>query len=71
MIEKILQPKNLYKAYRKVVANKGSSGVDGMSVNELKSYKDQNGIKLMTSIVNRKYVPQSIRGVEIPKSKDE
>ena len=68
MIEKILQPKNLYKAYRKVVANKGSSGVDGMSVNELKSYRDQNGIKLMTSILNRKYVPQSIRGVEIPKS---
>ena len=68
MIEKILQPKNLYKAYRKVVANKGSSGVDGMSVNELKSYKDQNGIKLMTSILNRKYVAQSIRGVEIPKS---
>jgi RNA-directed DNA polymerase len=68
MIEKILQPKNLYKAYRKVVSNKGSSGVDGMSVNELKSHRDQNGIKLMTSILNRKYVPQPIKGAEIPKS---
>ena len=37
MIEKVLQPKNLYKAYHKVVSNKGSSGVDGMSVNELAS----------------------------------
>ncbi len=67
MIEKVLQPKNLYKAYRKVVSNKGSSGVDGMSVYELESYKNENRIKLVTSILNRKYVPQAIRGVEIPK----
>ena len=68
MIEKVLQPKNLYKAYRKVVGNKGSSGVDCMSVNELASYRDTNEIKLVTSIANRKYVPNSIRGVEIPNS---
>jgi len=68
MIEKILQPKNLYKAYRQVVGNKGSSGVDGMSVYELKSYKDENGIKLMTSILNREYVASPIKGVVIPKS---
>ncbi len=68
MIEKILHPKNLYKAYRQVVSNKGSSGVDGMSVYELQSYKDENRIKLMTSILNRKYVPQAIKGVEIDKS---
>ncbi len=68
MIEKILHPKNLYKAYRQVVSNKGSPGVDGMSVNELESYKDENRIKLMTSMLNRKYVPQAIKGVEIDKS---
>jgi len=68
MIEKVLQPKNLYKAYRKVVSNKGASGVDGMSVYELTSYKDENRIKLMTSILNRKYIPNAIKGVEIPKS---
>jgi len=68
MIEKVLHPKNLYKAYRRVVSNKGSSGVDGMSVYELASYKDENSIKVMTSIVNRKYVPEAIKGVEIPKS---
>ena len=70
MIEKILHPKNLYKAYCKVVSNKGSSGADGMSVYELESYKDENRIKLMTSILNRKYVPQAIKRVEIPKGKD-
>jgi RNA-directed DNA polymerase len=68
MIEKVLQPKNLYRAYRKVVSNKGSSGVDGMSVYELGSYKDENREKLATSILNRTYVPKAIRGVEIPKS---
>ncbi|WP_373395811.1 hypothetical protein V8V91_14685 [Algoriphagus halophilus] len=41
MIEKVLQSKNLYKAYRQVVGNKGSSGVDGMQVTELKSFIDQ------------------------------
>jgi group II intron reverse transcriptase/maturase len=69
MIEKILQPKNLYKGYRKVVSNKGSAGVDGMSVYKLESYRDENGTKLMTSILNRKYVPQAIKRVEIPKGK--
>jgi RNA-directed DNA polymerase len=67
MIEKILQPKNLYKAYHKVVSNKGSAGVDGMSVYKLASYRDESGTKLMTSILNRKYVPQPILGVEISK----
>lgn len=69
MIEKILQPKNLYRAYQRVVRNKGASGVDGMSVYELQSFKDENGIKLITSILNRMYVPQTIKGVEIPKGK--
>ena len=68
MIEKILQPKNLYKAYHKVVSNKGSSGVDGMSVYKLSSYRDENEVRLLTSIVNREYVPNAIRGVELPKS---
>jgi len=69
MIDKILRPKNLYRAYHKVVSNKGSAGVDGMSVYELKSFRDENGIKLITSILNRKYVPQAIKRVDIPKGK--
>lgn len=68
MIEKVLQPKNLYKAYRQVAGNKGASGVDGMKVSELKSYIDDNRKAVLTSILNRKYVPKPIRGVEIPKS---
>ena len=68
MIEKVLQPRNLTKAYHKVVSNKGSAGVDGMSVAQLGSFRAENGVKLMISIVNRKYMPNFIRGVEIEKS---
>lgn len=68
MIEKILQAKNLYRAYRQVVSNKGSAGIDGMQVTVLKSYIDQHRTPMLTSILNRQYVRQAIRGVEIPKS---
>lgn len=68
MIEKVLNRKNLYKAYRQVVRNKGSAGVDGMKVTELFSYLESNRDRIATSILNHTYVPQPIRGVEIPKS---
>ena len=67
MIEKVLQPKNLYKAYRKVVGNKGAPGVDDMKVGDLRWYLDGHRTHIITSILNRTYVPQAIRGVEIPK----
>ena len=68
MIERVLQPKNLYTAYHRVVSNEGSAGIDGMQVQDLKSYIDLNRNPIITSILNRQYVPQSILGVEIPKS---
>ena len=67
MIGKVLQPKNLYKAYRKVVGNKGAPGVDDMKVGDLRWYLDGHRTHIITSILNRTYVPQAIRGVEIPK----
>src|SRR5690554_2380290 len=68
MIETVLNRKNLYKAYRQVVRNKGSAGVDGMKVTELFSYLESNRDRIATSILNHTYVPEPIRGVEIPKS---
>ncbi|MEC7752463.1 MAG: reverse transcriptase domain-containing protein, partial [Bacteroidota bacterium] len=67
MIEKVLQAKNLIKAYRQVMANKGSSGVDGINVGELRFYIDQNRTTIATDILQMRYVVQPIRGVEIPK----
>nr|WP_287937962.1 group II intron reverse transcriptase/maturase [Algoriphagus sp.] len=68
MIEQVLNRKNLYKAYRQVVLNKGSGGVDGMEVSELFSFLESNRNKIATSILTHKYVPKPIRGVEIPKN---
>lgn len=68
MIEKVLNRKNLYKAFRQVVRNKGSAGVDGMKVTDLLSYLESNRDKIATSILNHTYVPKPIKGVEIPKS---
>ena len=69
MIEKVLHPRNLTKAYYQVVSNRGSAGVDKMSIYDLASYREVKGKDLIYSILNRKYVPQAIKGVEIPKGR--
>jgi RNA-directed DNA polymerase len=68
MIEQVLNRKNLFKAYRKVVQNKGSTGVDDMKVSDLFSFLESNRYRIATSILNHTYVPSPIKGVEIPKS---
>lgn len=60
MIEKVLHPRNLTKSYYQVVRNKGSAGVDKMSVYELTSFREAKGEALITSLLNRKYIPQLI-----------
>ena len=67
MIAKILQPKNLYKAYRRVVSNKGSAGVDGMEVEKLREYMDLYRNDTVLAILKGSYLPMAIKGVEIPK----
>lgn len=68
MIEVVTNRRNLHHAYRHVVSNKGSSGVDGMTVNELYPYLEENRERIVSSLLNGTYKPQPIKGVEIPKS---
>jgi RNA-directed DNA polymerase len=68
MIEKVISRKNMLKAYRQVVSNQGSAGVDDMSVKELSSHLKMNRDKLVAAVCNGRYLPQAILGVEIPKS---
>ena len=68
MIAEVLKRKNLYKARQQVVRNKGAAGVDKMSVQDLGSHIEAKRDSILTSILNHTYVPQAIRGVEIPKS---
>ena len=58
----------MYKAYRQVVSNQGSAGVDGMPVTGLLEYLNKNRKAIATAVCNGSYLPQAILGVEIPKS---
>ncbi len=67
LLEKILERENLNLAYKRVVKNGGSPGVDGMLVNEFLPYLKQNGASLLQAIREGKYRPYPVRRVEIPK----
>ena len=67
LMEQILSKDNLNAAYLQVVRNKGAAGVDGMSVEELGPYLSENGENIREQMGTRKYKPQPVRRVEIPK----
>ena len=67
LMDKILHKDNLNKAYKKVKSNKGAGGVDGMNVDELLTYLRENQKQLIQKIKDRKYKPNPVRRVEIPK----
>lgn len=67
LIDVITLKENLNRAYKKVVANKGAGGVDGMEVEELGAYIKDNKDEIVQSIRNRTYMPKPVRRVYIPK----
>jgi len=67
LMEQILSKDNLNKAYLQVVRNKGAEGVDGMKYTELKEHLEKNGEIIREQLRTRKYKPQPVRRVEIPK----
>ena len=66
-MEQILSSDNLNRAYLQVVRNKGAEGVDGMKYTELKEHLAKNGEIIKEQLRTRKYKPQPVRRVEIPK----
>ena len=67
MIEEILSKANLTRAYKQVVSNKGSAGVDKMKVTDLKPYLQKHWDALKPQIEKGLYSPQLVKGIEIPK----
>jgi len=67
LIEKILSADNMNAAYKRVKRNKGSHGIDGMTIDELAAHLKEHGEELKESIRTGKYKPQPVRRVEIPK----
>lgn len=66
-LERILSRQNLLLAMNRVISNKGSHGVDGMTVYELKQFLQINWIQVREDIFNNEYRPMPVRRVEIPK----
>ena len=67
LMEEILSRDNMTLAYKKVKANKGASGVDGISTDEIQEYLKENWPSIKERIQKRKYKPQPVLRVEIPK----
>lgn len=68
LMEMVIERANLKRALRRVKLNKGAPGVDGMRVEELKSYLIENWDALRQQLLNGTYFPLPVRRVEIPKS---
>ena len=69
LLEQILSPTNLNRAYKRVRSNKGSGGIDKMEVESLKDYLVKHKETFIRSILDSKYCPNPVRRVEIPKEK--
>ena len=67
LLEKILNDANIERAKKRVRENKGTAGVDGVSVEELDSYMELHWDSIKTQIRARAYKPQPVKRVEIPK----
>jgi RNA-directed DNA polymerase len=67
LMEEVCELENCKQALQRVKANKGSPGVDGMTVDELPEYLKQHGLEIGEQLRNGTYQPQPVRRVEIPK----
>jgi RNA-directed DNA polymerase len=67
IMEEVCEPNNLNRAYKRVKANKGAAGVDGMTVDELFDWITHHKDELRTSLLSGQYKPSQVLGIEIPK----
>lgn len=67
LIEEVLRRENMMKAHKRVVANGGAPGVDGMTVDDLMAHCREHWPRIREEIRNGEYRPQPVKKVEIPK----
>lgn len=67
LLKRIIHKDNMNEAFKRVKKNKGSHGIDGLTIDELQSYLEENGRKLQQSLLDGTYEPLPVRRVEIPK----
>ena len=67
LMEEVCERENLKEALRRVKANKGSAGVDGITINGITDYLKQHWPAIRARLLNGTYEPKPVRRVEIPK----
>jgi len=68
LLERILSRENMLKAWKRVKANKGAAGVDGMSIEAFPEFVRLNWDQIRESLLAGSYQPSPVRRVEIPKA---
>src|SRR6266852_3538132 len=66
-MEEVCERENLLEALRRVKGNKGSAGIDGMTVDQLSGYLKEHWLTIREQLLNGTYKPQPVRRVEIEK----
>jgi RNA-directed DNA polymerase len=67
LMEEVVERDNLKRAMKRVKANKGAPGIDGMTVEELPAYLKTSWERLRAQLLEGSYQPQRVRQQEIPK----
>ncbi|MGD9578905.1 MAG: group II intron reverse transcriptase/maturase [Syntrophorhabdus sp.] len=67
LMEEVVRKENLLSALKRVRANKGSPGVDGMTVEELPGYVKEHWPRIRKELLRGDYIPQPVKRVTIPK----
>jgi len=67
LMEEVWERENLKEALRQVKGNKGSAGIDGVTVDQLTDYLKQHWPMIREQLLNGTYEPKPVRRVEIPK----
>jgi RNA-directed DNA polymerase len=67
MIEEVLDPENLARAWKRVKSNKGSAGIDGMTIEAFPALAREHWPRIARALMDGTYRPASVRRVWIPK----
>ena len=67
LMEEVCERENLVRAWQRVRGNKGAPGVDGMTIDDAKSYLREHWPNIRSQLLAGTYRPQPVRRVEIPK----
>ena len=67
LMEAVVERENMLAALRRVESNKGSSGVDQLTTEDLRTYLKEHWLEIKVELLEGRYKPQPVRGVKIPK----